>query len=133
MVKAYPIYYGRRQRGYGIGGLFKNLLKRGAVSVGKRALQAGVDAINQASTSNVSLVDALKQQAKSQIKGVISDVINSKSKKQKSPIKNTPSERRTPLKQKVTKKSKVSKKKKKNSKVGKKKTTTKNKSKQIVL
>ena len=54
MVKAYPIYVGRKQRGYGIGGLLKFFLKRGIVSVGKRALQAGADTIHQASTSNVS-------------------------------------------------------------------------------
>ena len=108
MVKAYPIYVGRKQRGYGIGGLLKKNLKRGIVSVGKRALQAGADAINQASTSNVSFKKALKQQAKNQVKSAISDVINTNSKKQKPSIKNISSVLSTPSqkKRKVNKKSK---------------------------
>ena len=89
MVRAIPIYNGyKRQRGYGIGGLLKGFLKRGAISVGRRVLQAGADALNQASTTNVLLKDALKQQAKKQAKSAIANVINTNPKKQATIKKN---------------------------------------------
>ena len=127
MVRAIPIYNGyKRQRGYGIGGLLKGFLKRGAISVGRRVLQAGADALNQASTTNVSLKDALKQQAKKQAKSAIANVINSNPKKQAS-IKKKSSVQRRPSKTKKVNKTKKIKAKTKKTK------SKKNKSKQIVL
>ena len=127
MVRAIPIYNGyKRQRGYGIGGLLKGFLKRGAISVGRRVLQAGADALNQASTSNVTLKEALKQQAKKQAKSAIANVINTNPKKQATTLKKSSVQRRPSKTKKVnkTKKIRANPKKIKNKK---------NKSRQIVL
>lgn len=58
------------QRGYGIGGLFRGLirsatpmLKKGLLNIGKRALTMGADALGDVSRNNVSLKTAFKNQA----------------------------------------------------------------------
>ena len=58
------------QRGYGFGGLFRGLLKsiapmakRGLLSVGKAALNAGARALEDVRDNNASVKDAFKRQA----------------------------------------------------------------------
>jgi hypothetical protein len=70
-----------QQRGAGLGGMFRSFartvaphLKRGLKHVGKRALAAGVNMAQDMMENKTSFKDALKQQAKSEIKAL--DPIN---------------------------------------------------------
>jgi hypothetical protein len=74
----FPIYRGlRQQRGHGLGGLFRGLfrtvapmLKTGLTHIGKRALTAGANALEDISTNNTSVKEAFKKQAKSEIRAL---------------------------------------------------------------
>ena len=64
---------GRRQRGSGLGGLFRSAarfltphLKKGLKYAGKRALTAGSNMIQDMSDNNTSFKDAFKSQAKNE-------------------------------------------------------------------
>jgi hypothetical protein len=85
----FPIFHGQRyqyggqipimqvQRGRGLGGMFRGLLrtvaphlKRGLAHVGKRAVMAGVNALNDMSENNTSFKDAMKKQVKNEVKAL---------------------------------------------------------------
>ena len=74
----YPVFpSSRRQRGAGLGGLFRGLfrtmaphLKKGLTHLGKRALTAGANALTDMSENKTSLKDALKKQARSELKAL---------------------------------------------------------------
>ena len=62
VFRAHPL-----QRGHGLGGLFRGLfrtiapvLKKGLVRVGQHALKAGSNALEDISSNNTSIKDALK-------------------------------------------------------------------------
>ena len=62
-----PVFRGSyHQKGYGLGStIFKNVmpfLKRGLASVGKKALNVGVNALNDIAENNTSVKDAFKNQ-----------------------------------------------------------------------
>ena len=64
----FPIY--TAQYGSGLGGLFSNLLKRGLTSIGKKALETGISALDQHS-KGVPIKTALKSAAKQQFTNAI--------------------------------------------------------------
>ena len=64
----FPIY--TAQYGSGLGGLFSNLLKRGLTSIGKKALETGISALDQHS-KGVPIKTALKSAAKQQFTNTI--------------------------------------------------------------
>jgi hypothetical protein len=85
----FPVFHGQKyqyggrvpimqmQRGRGLGGMFRGLLrtvaphlKRGLAHVGKRAVMAGVNAMNDMSENNTSLKDALKKQVRNEVKAL---------------------------------------------------------------
>ena len=71
-VQVIPMY--TAQRGYGVGGLLRGLARHALPilkNVGKRALQVGVDALNDASTNNISLKQAFKKRAKQELKSIL--------------------------------------------------------------
>ena len=62
-----PVFRGSyHQKGYGLGStIFKNVLpflKRGLATVGKKALNVGVNALNDIAENNTSVKDAFKNQ-----------------------------------------------------------------------
>ena len=65
---AYPVY--RAQYGGGMGGMLRGFLTKGLASLGKRALHAGAQILDQTS-QGVSLKDALKKEAKAQFKDLV--------------------------------------------------------------
>ena len=73
------------QKGYGLGGLFKGLartlapaLKRGLISVGKRALQTGTEVLNDY-VQGGDLKTSLKRRAKQNVNEMIRSAISNKS------------------------------------------------------
>lgn len=65
------------QRGHGLGGMFQSLfrtvtphLKKGLAQLGRRALTAGANALADMSENNTTLKEALKKQAKKEIKAL---------------------------------------------------------------
>jgi hypothetical protein len=74
----YPVFTGiRHQRGAGLGGMFRSLfrtvsphLKKGLTHLGKRALTAGANALTDMSENKTSFKDALKKQAKNELKAL---------------------------------------------------------------
>lgn len=85
------------QRGYGIGGLFRSLirtatpmLKKGLISVGQKALSAGADALSDIQENNVSINKALKKQ----FQAAISKPINRRARKRKSTTSVKPAKRK---------------------------------------
>lgn len=74
---AMRIYIPRYQRGGSLGGLFRGFLrtvtphlKKGLVNIGKRALKAGANALEDMSTNNTSFKDAVKKQAKREMRAL---------------------------------------------------------------
>jgi hypothetical protein len=77
----FPIFHGQRfqyggqmQRGRGLGGMFRGLLrtvaphlKRGLAHVGKRAVAAGLNAVNDMVENKTSMREAFKKQAKNEL------------------------------------------------------------------
>ena len=85
------------QKGYGLGGLFKGLvrtlapaLKRGLISVGKRALQTGTEVLNDY-VQGGDLKTSIKRRAKQNVNDMIRSTILNKSANIK-PIANTRSQ-----------------------------------------
>ena len=65
------------QRGYGLGGLFRGLyrrvkpaLKKGLATIGKRALKAGADILEDVVVNKTPLKQAVKRQAKSEFENI---------------------------------------------------------------
>ena len=65
------------QRGGGLGGLFRGFLrtvtphlKKGLMNIGKRALKASANALEDMSTNNTSFKDAVKKQAKREVQAL---------------------------------------------------------------
>lgn len=98
------------QRGHGFGGLFRGLLrtiapiaKRGLLSVGKAALNAGARALEDARDNNTSMKQALKKQAVETFHPT--NVINRAVKKRKASSRPTQPARKVPRTSKAPKKS----------------------------
>ncbi len=71
------IYIPRYQQGGSLGGLFRGFLstvsphlKKGLMNIGKRALKAGANALEDMSTNNTSFKDAVKKQAKREMQAL---------------------------------------------------------------
>ena len=72
---SFPVFVGEPlQHGYGLGGVFRGLmrralpiLKRGLTRVGARALNVGARALTDVGDNNTSLKNAMKQQIKNEL------------------------------------------------------------------
>ena len=112
---SFPVFRAMQpmQRGYGLGGMFRSLLrtvtphlKKGLAHVGQRALRAGANALADMSANNTPIKEALKKQVKSEISALNPinrlKVLASEPRKRKAPQNRTHKKRKVARKGKIT-------------------------------